>query len=461
MADENLLDWHPDPCAAEGGGRDDSGATVGMLGETLSGDDKGLPSRVQGLTVAEFLATNPSLSEFWTPLLALDAAALSHNVEVMARWCEARGFSLAPHGKTTMAPELWRGQVDAGAWAIALATPAQLRTARAHGFDSLLLANALTDPRGLAYVAGELDDPDFRFSCWADSIATVETMEHGLAGLALARRLDVSVELGIEGGRTGARGVAAARAVAERIAASPVLRLAGVAGYEGAVAHDRSEAGLAAVRAYLRSMLELHTSLAGGGAEPRLYDDGEALLSAGGSAFFDLVAEVFDPRVAPLPGTRYLLRSGAYITHDDGFYRGISPLEGARLPELAEGERLRPAMRAYARVLSNPEPGLALLDAGKRDLPYDEGLPTPFSIAPELGEAGLPLEGATITAMNDQHSYLRMPGLATAGGGASIVGSVVTLGISHPCTAFDKWRYLPVVADDERQTVVGLVRTYF
>ena len=39
------------------------------------------------------------------------------------------------------------------------------------------------------------------------------------------------------------------------------------------------------------------------------------------------------------------------------------------------------------------------------------------------------------------------------------VGDLVGFGISHPCTAFDKWRVIPVVDDELR--VTGAVRTFF
>lgn len=413
----------------------------------ITRSDKGLPSRAAGLTVEEFLATGPRLEEFWTPLVVLYDDALRHNARVMAEWSEANGFTLMPHGKTTMAPTLWQLQLDAGAAGITLATAGQVRTARSLGLDWIMLANAITDPHALRYLAGELSDPDFRFTCWVDSIETVEVMEATLLGEALSRPIDVCIDLGAAGGRTGARSSAEARAVAERVVSSPVLRLAGVAGYEGSLGHDRSDAALSAIRTYLEALVGLHAELA------ELYDDAEVLLTVGGSAYFDLVADVVSRSMGSVANTTYVLRSGAYLTHDEGFYQGISPLDASRAPSSLA---LMPAMRGVARIVSRPEPTLALLDGGKRDLPYDEGLPRPLGIAPDLATAPTPLDGATISALNDQHAYLRLPEAAIAP-----LGAVVTVGLSHPCTAFDKWRYLPVVASATDGTVVDLIRTYF
>jgi D-serine deaminase-like pyridoxal phosphate-dependent protein len=418
-----------------------------LRNERLSARDKGLPERSFGMTVPEFLASEPRLSEFWTPIVTLDDEAIQSNLTVMAQWCASRGLELMPHGKTTMAPALWQRQLDAGSLGITLATMGQVRTARTFGLNSIMLANAVVDDRSLRYLAAQLADPEFRFVCWADSIATIEAMERTLRDAGTPRRVDVCVEIGAGGGRTGARTVAEAIEVARQAAASDVIRLAGVAGYEGSLGHDRSDASLAAVRAYLHRQVDLHQAL------HDLYDDdGNVYVTAGGSAYFDLVAEVYADAIAADSRTLWTLRSGAYIVHDDGFYRRISPLDEAGT---GAHVRLRSAMRGIARVVSHPEPGLALLDGGKRDFPFDEGLPIPRQVATDLGREWTPLAGASILAMNDQHSYLELTSQDAA------LGSVVALGLSHPCTTFDKWRYLPVVASQDSDHVVDLVRTFF
>jgi D-serine deaminase-like pyridoxal phosphate-dependent protein len=155
--------------------------------------------------------------------------------------------------------------------------------------------------------------------------------------------------------------------------------------------------------------------------------DRTPIVTAGGSAYFDLVAE----GLAPLVGrATVILRSGAFHVHDDGFYRGITPMAG-----------FRSAMHGWARVISRPEPGLVILDGGKRDFPYDEGMPV--------------TEFGSVEKLNDQHAYLRSD--------EPRLGEVLRLGLSHPCTAFDKWRIIPVIAsaDEIDPVVVDLVRTWF
>ncbi|WP_449061064.1 hypothetical protein [Planomonospora algeriensis] len=194
------------------------------------------------------------------------------------------------------------------------------------------------------------------------------------------------------------------------------MELAGVAGYEGTLA------SAAEVRTFLHRLLEALEHL-------RVR---RPILSVGGSQWFDVVSR----ELAACQAT-VMLRSGAYVSHDDGHYREHTPYNRI------EGELL-PALEVWAHVLSVPEPGLAVVGLGKRDAPFDEGMPIPRGV----------LAGAEVTRLYDQHAVLR-----TDPDSPVRPGDLVSFGISHPCTAFDKWRVIPVVDDD--QVVVDLIHTYF
>lgn len=376
--------------------------------------------------------------DLFLPALVLRESALARNLVLMSRWCESHGVSLAPHGKTTMSPELFARQLDAGAWAITAATPSQVRVYRAFGVERILLANELVEAASLRWVAGELAaDPSFEFLCLADSLAAVERMDAALVEVGVARRLRVLVELGLTGGRTGARTVEDALAVAGAIERSTSLELAGVEGYEGIV-HDEAR-----VDEFLTELRLLLDRLADAGSFGELE---EIVVTAGGSVYFDRVARLLasaDRRV------RILVRSGCYLTHDDGLYDEHSPFGSHG----SEPERLQPALEAWAVVLSRPEPALALVGMGKRDVAHDVGLPVPTK---SHGRSGLrEVRGAMeVVGLNDQHAYVRLdPSDPLA------VGDLLGCGISHPCTAFDKWRLIPVVDDD--YAVIDAVHTFF
>ncbi|MFC8040967.1 alanine racemase [Paenarthrobacter sp. NPDC057355] len=425
-----------------------SATAVGSLADRrLDWHHKAIPAAANGTTHAQFLDEKHTLADLQTPLLTLDAQALDANADRLAQWCAGKGVLLAPHGKTTMSPQLWAEQLKRGAWGITLANFAQLRVAREFGVQNLQLANSLTDPHAIQWVAGQ----DSTILSWVDSTETVAVIEQTLAGTDSV--LDVLVELGAHGGRTGARGVEAALDVARAVHAAQHLRLVGVSGYEGSLAHTADDAGLAAVRGYLADMRLLHEELLAAG----LYGAASVFITAGGSAYFDDVVTVLAPTISAGaetggPSVDLMIRSGAYIIHDDGFYRGISPFSRAGDQPFHAG------MYGWARVVSQPEPGLAILDAGKRDLPFDEGLPEPQLIGPVLGGAMEALAGAEITSVNDQHSFMTFDPQTTT----VRPGDVVRLGLSHPCTAFDKWTLIPVLADtNSDQTVIDLIHTFF
>ncbi|MDI9887591.1 amino acid deaminase [Streptomyces sp. HNM0645] len=412
--------------------------------ETVDHRFKALPPDAEGLTVGELAAQRRNLftGGFTTPVLALSAESLEHNLALLESYAERHGLAFAPHGKTSMSPQLFARQLERGAWGITAAVPHQLRVYRAHGIRHVFLANELVDPVALRWLAGELErDPDFRFICYVDSVRGVELMDEALRGAA--RPVEVVVELGAgEGARTGARSDADCTAVAAAVAAATNLRLVGVAGYEGEVPDATPER----VRDWLHRLVSLAVTLDEDG---RFAATDEIVVSAGGSAWFDTVAEVFAELPELSRPVLRLLRSGAYVSHDDGHYRQLTPFN--RVPE--EGA-LEPAFRLWAQVVSRPSGQQAFANAGKRDAAYDLDLPEAQVVRDARDGSVRPAAGITVTGLSDQHAWLRTDEDADLE-----VGDWVGMGLSHPCTSFDKWQLIPVAEADG--TVTDYIRTFF
>ncbi|MDR7279062.1 alanine racemase [Catenuloplanes atrovinosus] len=391
---------------------------------TIDWRTKGFFNPGPPITDEDFIAAGHTLFDgsFTYPVMFARQPALDANVATMAAFCARRGLEIAPHIKTHMSPTLVRAQLDAGAWAVTVATANQALAAHAMGAPRILVANQVMDPVALRWAA----EHDVMITI--DSVTGAE-----IAGAASAGTLPVLVELGHDNGRTGARTVRELVRTAEAVQARPGLRLAGVTGYEGGLS------GAEAVAAFLDRLREAAHAVA-----PLI--DGDIVVSAGGSAWFDVVADRLQGQWIPGRTIVGLLRSGAYVTHDDGIYRERDPFG-----RLAGEGALTAALGVWALVLSTPEPGLALVGMGKREVPYDEGLPEPQRVRGADG-AEREITGARVTKVNDHHAYV-------ATGGAHLVpGELVLFGISHPCTAFDKWRAIPVVDHDGR--VSGVLRPH-
>ena len=386
--------------------------------------------------------------EFMLPVMVLKDSALRHNIDLMASFCERNGVSLAPHAKTAMAPQLVQRQLDAGAWAVTAATMSQIRVWRAFGMDRVILANELVEPASVRWVVEEMrDDPGFKFCCLVDSLAGVRLLDSAVGAAGPKQKLEVLLELGLAGGRTGSRTPEQAHEVAGAVAASRHLVLAGVEAFEGVIHVGGLPETMAAVDQFLTQMHALVLDLDGAGFFAGLP---EVVVTAGGSAFLDrVVADLSDPWRLSRP-VRLVLRSGCYITHDAVHYHQLGPF-GTRIPDT---DQLHEALEVWGAVLSRPEPGCALLGFGKRDVSYDLELPVPrFVKSPARAPRSLRAE-ASITALNDQHAYMKLDEAEDLR-----VGDMVGCGISHPCTAFDKWRLIPLV--DDRYRVIDAILTYF
>jgi D-serine dehydratase len=389
------------------------------------------------------LGWNLLREEISLPVAVLYEERLVHNLEWMKRFVERYSLALAPHGKTTMAPKLFQRQLAAGAWGITLATAHQCHVAHRHGVPRVLMANQLVGRRNMEIVSGMLADPAFEFFCIVDSAENADQL--GRFFSERGQRLNVLLELGVPGGRTGARDTGQEAAVVEAIGRWPdTLVLAGIEVYEGVLKEE------AEIRAFLRRAVESYARLAAAGRFART----PAILSGAGSAWYDVVAEEF-AKARESAGAEVVLRPGCYLTHDVGIYKAAQEEIQARNPiARSMGEGLLPALQLWAYVQSVPEPNRAIVGLGKRDAAFDAGLPEPAWHYRPGADAPTPAPGHwSLTGLMDQHAYMAVVT------GDVRVGDMIGFDISHPCLTFDKWRHIPVL--DAGFDAIDVVQTYF
>lgn len=427
----------------------DRRAIQALADEWIDWRFKGFPSTDAPVRVADIARQRWNIldGDVVLPVLVVKNSAVEHNLQVMANYCSQHRVDLAPHAKTSMAPQLLARHLDAGAWGLTVATISQARTLRAFGFNRLLLASQIVEPAAVDWLSAELDaDEDFECISLVDSVEGIEIVSAALTARCARRPLRVLVEVGQFGGRTGCRTMAEVHVVVKAVLAAPNLQLAGVEAFEGLIDAGSLEATMTAVDTFLAQVRSATVNLADAGAFDGL---NSVIVTAGGSAYFDRVTEHLTNFDIGLP-VQTILRSGGYATHDAEMYEVTSPL-AAR----GDGnERLRAAFEVWGAVWSRPEPELAVVGMGKRDVPFDYGLPIPQTARARNGTLRSVLGSHVITALNDQHAYVRVPAEDPIA-----PGDYLSCGVSHPCTAFDKWRLIPVVNDQYR--IIDALFTFF
>jgi D-serine dehydratase len=419
---------------------------MGMPEITVGSLNKGLGAMDGTMTSRQIVEQGWNLlhEDLSLPTAVLYEEKLAHNLAWMQQFIQAYGVNLAPHGKTTMAPALFARQLQTGAWGITLATAHQSRVAYEHGVRRILMANQLVGKQNMEVVSHLLRDENFEFYCLVDSAQLAAQL--GKFFSARHQRLNVLIESGVDGGRTGIRN---SQQLDDLLATlhrwHDTIAVCGVELFEG-VLQDET-----AIRTFLDRAVDLASKLAQGNHFNRT----PAILSGAGSSWYDIVAEVFSAADIGYP-VEIVLRPGCYLTHDVGVYRQSQNQILTRNPiakKMHSG--LLPALQLWAYVQSIPEKEKAILTLGKRDAAFDAGLPTPsLQYRPgDMSPHACPSHWE-LTKMMDQHAFMKISEADDVR-----VGDMIGLDISHPCLTFDKWRYLPVV--DSNYQVVDLVETFF
>lgn len=420
--------------------------------ETLSPLTKGLPFDAPPLTVAEIAAQHWHLlsGDLPFPAAIIKRDTLAANSAWMSEFTRTNGLEISPHGKTTMAPHLYDLQIADGAWAITVATVQQMNVCRKYGVRRVILANQPVGRQAIEACFRALQAPDpIELYCLADSLDGITALAAGAERNPPSpdNPLRVLVEIGFPGGRTGARSRNLALDIANAVATTPGLALAGIECFEG-VLPDVDAAG-----ALVDEVIATGRAVV---AADLLPDGAPLILSAGGTAFFDRVGERLRPVELDRPVLR-VLRSGCYLTHDSiGYAKAFDRIRRETSLALPDGS-LQPAMEIWAQVQSRPDPDKAILTMGKRDAGFDAGLPLPLLWYRPDGSMKKPEtvpDGHVVQDMNDQHCHLIIPDDSPLQ-----VGDLMGFGIGHPCTTFDKWNLIMIVDADYQ--VTGAIRTFF
>ena len=414
---------------------------------------KGIPSAALGGSLSELPNRKLNIlnDDLMLPAAILKQSALGTNRAMMKAFLNHHKIDIAPHGKTTMSPELFAMQMEDGAWGMTAATAHHVRLYAQMGIRRILMANQLIGAANIEAILNLLQsDPDLEFYCLVDDPAGVKYLAEAVKAHGLKRPVHVLLEVGAEGQRAGVRNLAAGEAVARACAANAEhVSLCGIETFEGVYAPLVEPEG--SVNRILDDMVAIAARL----DEQGLLAGDEVIITAGGSAFFDMAADAIKSAQLSRPA-RLIIRSGCYLTHDSKLYDDSFTRALSRDPKLRELGHFRPALEVWSHIQSRPEPTRAIGALGKRDISDDVHRPVPLWVyRPGRDQAPVPCpKGVTVKGLYDQHAIMDLPAEADLA-----VGDLVGFGVSHPCTTFDKWKVLFMVDDD--YNVIDMVRTYF
>lgn len=398
-----------------------------MMSELLKGSGDPEQLKSQGWNI---LAEEVSL-----PVAVIRQDAIAQNARWMSEFARKNNVLLAPHGKTTMAPELFNLQLEHGAWAITVATVPQLLCAHEAGVKRIILANQLIGTFHFKQVAHLLKSTDIEFYCFVDSIANAQALGKFFDEAEV--KLNILLEIGVEAGRCGWRDVTRINEFVGLCQRFSSLQICGLAFYEGVIGGAQAEQKVTQfVETILNTTLQLK--------QQGVFACEQPIISGAGSAWYDIVAKTLASH-SESGSLRLVIRPGCYLIHDTGIYQDAQQTVMARSQIACDiGGDLISSLYLWAYVVSMPEEGLAIVGLGKRDAAFDAGLPQPewiFNKATQtlrVAEASLKLE-----KIMDQHAMLRVPQ------GVSLsVGDMICFSTSHPCLTFDKWRQIGVVEQD-------------
>ncbi|WP_394203913.1 amino acid deaminase [Shewanella waksmanii] len=385
------------------------------------------------------------------PCATLARSAIENNLNWMQRFADKANVKLAPHGKTSMSPELFSAQIASGAWGMSVANAQQVVTAHHAGVKQIILANQLVGRRNFDIVATVLKQHQGKIYVFADSQQNLAAINDFFAPLNLD--INVLIEMGVDNGRCGVRTPQQAEQLAQYIASAPALKLAGLAFYEGVIHGDDAAQNIAK---FVAQNVTLAKQLANDLLKDKQTDtQAEFLITGAGSAWYDIVSEHISLANAQEILTA-VIRPGCYLIHDTGIYEQAQQHVIERSPLACDiDSELINSLHIWAYVQSVPQPGMAIVGLGKRDVAFDAGLPTPEQHFRPSDTAPTKVTGDwQVTRIMDQHAMLSVPENSDIQ-----PGDMICLSTSHPCLTLDKWRFVGI--EDDNYCINQIIETHF
>ena len=310
-------------------------------------------------------------AEIDTPALIVDLDAFEANLDTMAGLMAQHGAKLRAHAKTHKSPVIAHLQMARGAVGQCVQKVAEAEALAWGGVPDILVSNEVVGADKIARLVALTRI--CRIAVCADDAAQVDAL--GVAAEAAGAVLRVLVEIDVGAGRCGVTPGPDAVALAQRIAAHPSLRFAGLQAYHGGAQHQRTFAErqrtIGGVIDVTRRTVE----------QLRQVGLSCEIVGGGGTGSFDIEAA---------SGLFTEIQAGSYIFMDADYARNFDET-GAQV------SRFQHALFVLGTVMSAVRPGVAVLDVGHKAASVDSGLPQVWQ-----------RPGVTYVGASDEHGMLRI-----------------------------------------------------
>ena len=348
-----------------------------------------------------------SVDELETPVLVIDLDSMERNLDSMMRTLADSGVGLRPHLKTAKSPAIAHLMLQAGAVGICCAKLSEVEVMANAGIGDILLTSEVAGVgkiERLVALAQRLP----AFKAVVDNAATVDR----IAEVARAAGVTVSVmiELDVNTGRSGIPTAAGVLALAQHVADTEGVTLAGIHAYAGHAQVRPEDVRTTQNNAAMAVLAETLDLLAEHNITP-------GIVSGGGTG--TAAADV----THGLPNE---VQAGSFLLMDTAYRDAGAAFENA--------------LRCRTTIISTPTADRAVCDAGQKTMSHDAGPPE------VIGRPGL-----TYRRGSDEHGGMVVD--PDAIGTPLQVGEVIDLLPSHVCTTINLHDVLVGVRHGKVETI--------
>ncbi len=345
-------------------------------------------------------------SEIDTPALLIYMDVVEKNISRMANFFKNKECKLRPHMKTHKLPIIAQKQIEAGAIGVTCAKLSEAKLFFESGIKKILISNEIVGETKIQRLVN--------LSRYGDLIVCIDNYENAKnisdAATRIGIKINVLVEVNVGLNRCGVMPGKPALGLVQKIDGLKNIIFRGLMGYEGGLfIHDIDEKKRKC-RESNNLLVETKKLIEENGFPVKI-------VTAGGSNTYKLTGTY--------PGITDI-QVGSYVTMDEH--------------NRSFGLDFDQAITVITTVISKPERTRAVIDAGKKSISVDEGLPVCKD------------KGISIFKLNEEHGHLSIKNQD-----AKIsVGDKIEIIPQHGCTTISLYDSYMIIRDDHVESVADI-----